>query len=51
MVRDFAEEDIINGTVYELTLEKRFEKRKICVIRKPAVISKASERLLELLVS
>ncbi|MDF2686068.1 MAG: transcriptional regulator, LysR family [Clostridia bacterium] len=51
VVRDFAKEDLKNNLVYEIKLEKQIPKRHFCIIKKPSPISKASEKLLELLLS
>ena len=49
VVRDFAEVDLKDGFVYEVKLENQIAKRHICIIKKPSMISKASEKLLEIL--
>jgi DNA-binding transcriptional LysR family regulator len=49
VVRDFAQEDISGGLVYELKLHRQINKRHICIIKEPAVISKASEALFKML--
>jgi DNA-binding transcriptional LysR family regulator len=51
VVRDFAQEDIDNGSVFELKLNKKIKKRHICIIREQTLISKASEKLLEMLIT
>ncbi len=50
VVRDFADNDLKNGLVYEIKLEKKIAKRHICLIKKTAAVSRASEKLLELLI-
>lgn len=50
VVRDFADNNLRKGLVYEVTPEKRIAKRHICVIKKNAAVSRASEKLLELLI-
>ncbi|MHB1153347.1 MAG: LysR family transcriptional regulator [Eubacteriales bacterium] len=49
VVRDFAYDDLKKGLVYEVKLEKKIAKRHICLIKKTAAVSRASEKLLELL--
>ena len=51
VVKDFADKDLKDGLVYEIKLERKIAKRHICLIKKTAVVSKASEKLLELLMS
>ena len=51
VVRDFAQEDIENGSVFELKLQKKIKKRHICIIKEQTLISKASEELLKMLIT
>lgn len=50
VVKDFAKEALDNKSIYELKLDKKIPKRNICIIRKNIPVSKASEKLLNLLV-
>lgn len=49
VVRDFADNDLKKDLIYEVKLEKKIAKRHICLIKKSAAVSRASEKLLELL--
>ena len=51
VVRDFANEDLMNGFVHEIKLKNKIAKRHMCIIKKPSLISRASEKFLELLLT
>ncbi len=49
VVSDFAENAIAEQSVYRIALDKPFPKRRMCIVKKASVNSKAAEKLLELL--
>ncbi|MDR1629375.1 MAG: LysR family transcriptional regulator [Oscillospiraceae bacterium] len=51
VVKDFVQEDLGNGLLSLLQLQTPLPKRHICIVQKYDIISKASDRLLELILS
>ncbi|HAN20103.1 MAG: LysR family transcriptional regulator [Clostridiales bacterium GWF2_36_10] len=49
VVRNFAEEALRSGKINEIILEKQIPKRHLCIVKKLTSISRASEKLLDLL--